>query len=84
MRLRIRSSLVTGVLIVLLIFGALSSFAGAVMAIAFNGAGVPLEYLADSPFDSYLVPGLILAVLLGIVPRASVAKAGAMHQRAAV
>jgi hypothetical protein len=65
MRLRIRSSLVTGVLIVLLIFGALSSFAGAVMAIAFNGAGVPLEYLADSPFDSYLVPGLILGVLVG-------------------
>ncbi|HEY9470528.1 MAG TPA: hypothetical protein VIQ76_13030 [Propionibacteriaceae bacterium] len=52
-------------LIALLVFGSLSSFGGAVFAIAFNGAGVPLEYLAGSPFDSYLVPGLILGVVVG-------------------
>jgi len=25
----------------------------------------PVEYLADSPFDSYVVPGLILALVIG-------------------
>jgi hypothetical protein len=56
---------VRGALIALLLFGALSSIDGAVMAIAFNGAGLPLEYLEGSPFDSYLVPGLILGVVVG-------------------
>jgi hypothetical protein len=49
----------------LLAFGALSSFAGAVLAIAANGAGVPVEYLANSPFSSYLIPGLILGLVVG-------------------
>lgn len=52
-------------LLVLLLFGALSAFAGAVMAIVFKGAGVPLEYLQGSPFGSFLVPGIILGVLVG-------------------
>ena len=30
-----------------------------------NGAGVPLAYLESTPFTSYLVPGLILAVVIG-------------------
>jgi len=30
-----------------------------------NGAGVPLAYLQSTPFTSYLVPGLILAVVIG-------------------
>lgn len=30
-----------------------------------NGAGVPLDYLDGSPFDSFLVPGLILGVVVG-------------------
>lgn len=30
-----------------------------------NGAGVPLEYLANSPFESYLVPGVVLGVVVG-------------------
>ena len=58
-------SYVRGALIALLIFGSLSSLGGAVYAVAFNGAGVPREYLAGSPFDSYLVPGLILGVVVG-------------------
>jgi hypothetical protein len=53
------------VLIALLLFGSVSSCAGAVMGIAFNGAGIPLEYLEGSPFDSYLIPGLILGVVVG-------------------
>ena len=65
MRARAPNGVVRGVLIALLIFGALSSFGGAVFAIAFNGAGVPREYLAGSPFDSFLVPGLILGVIVG-------------------
>jgi hypothetical protein len=52
-------------LIVLLGFGALSAFGGSVLAVGFNGAGVPLEYLAASPFTSYIVPGLVLGLVVG-------------------
>lgn len=30
--------------------------------------GLPAEWLADSPFDDYAVPGLVLLALLGVVP----------------
>ena len=56
---------VTRLLAALTLFGALSAVAGAVLAIAANGAGVPLEYLANSPFSSYAVPGVILGVVVG-------------------
>jgi hypothetical protein len=49
----------------LVAFGALSAAVGAVLAIAANGAGVPLEYLRNSPFSSYFIPGLILGVVVG-------------------
>jgi hypothetical protein len=49
----------------LTLFGALSAFTGAVLAVAANGAGVPLEYLANSPFRTYVVPGVILGVVVG-------------------
>jgi len=49
----------------LVVFGALSALIGAVLAIAANGAGVPLEHLKHSPFSSYLIPGLILGVVVG-------------------
>ena len=49
----------------LAVFGALSAFLGAVLAIAANGAGVPVEYLAHSPFTSFRVPGLILGFVVG-------------------
>src|SRR5215207_8477076 len=55
----------SGILAVLLIFNAVSSLGGAVMAIFFNGAGVPLELLAGSWFQSFLVLGLILGLILG-------------------
>jgi hypothetical protein len=56
---------VVGALTALTMFGALSAFFGSVLAVAFNGAGVPLEHLAHSPFSSYFVPGLILGVVIG-------------------
>jgi hypothetical protein len=56
----------SGILIALLFFDAVSSFAGAVLAIFFNGAGVPLEVLAGTWFQSsFLVLGLILGIILG-------------------
>ena len=45
---------------VLLSFAAASADAGAVMAIAFNGAGVPLASVERGPFRSFLGPGIIL------------------------
>lgn len=56
---------VRGSLIAMLVFGAVSAFAGAVLGVALNGAGVPLRYLDGSPFDSYVIPGLLLGVVVG-------------------
>lgn len=53
------------VLVWLLGFGVISCTIGAVMGIAFNGAGVPLAYLEGSPFTSYVVPGVILGAVVG-------------------
>jgi len=55
----------TRLLVALTLFGALSAFVGAVLAVAANGGGVPLKYLANSPFPSYAVPGFILGVVVG-------------------
>jgi hypothetical protein len=57
--------LVSGVLIGLLLFGAVSSFAGAVLAFNAESVGVPLEFLAKTPLTSFVVPGLILGVIVG-------------------
>ncbi|MDQ0802119.1 hypothetical protein [Arthrobacter sp. SLBN-112] len=66
MNFPLSSKALSGVLIALLFFDAVSSFAGAVMAIFFNGAGVPLEVLAGTWFQSsFLVLGLILGIILG-------------------
>jgi hypothetical protein len=61
----VSNRVVVWTLTALLAFGALSAGLGAVLAIAMNGAGVPLEHLRDSPFSSYLIPGLILGVVVG-------------------
>jgi hypothetical protein len=63
--LPVSNYIVVRILAALVVFGALSALIGAVLAIAANGAGVPLEYLADSPFPSYVVPGLILGMVVG-------------------
>lgn len=65
MNLPVSNQIVVRTLTVLVVFGALSALVGAVLAIAANGAGVPLEYLKNSPFSSYLFPGLILGVVVG-------------------
>lgn len=65
MPLPIPNRLLVRALITLLGLGAVSALVGAIIAIAANGGGVPLEYLADSPFTSYLVPGLVLGVIVG-------------------
>jgi hypothetical protein len=65
MHLPLSDRAITRLLIGLSLFCTLSALAGAVLAIAANGAGVPLDYLANSPFSSYMVPGLILGVVVG-------------------
>jgi hypothetical protein len=61
----IASRFIVRPLAALAIFGALSAFGGAVLGIAANGGGVPVEHLAGSPFTSYIVPSLILGVIVG-------------------
>jgi hypothetical protein len=53
------------VLTVLLWFGAASAVGGGVLGVFANGAGVPLAYLKSTPFDSYLLPGLLLGIVVG-------------------
>jgi hypothetical protein len=65
MNLPVSDHIVVWTLTVLAVFGALSALVGAVLALAANGAGVPLEYLKNSPFSSYFVPGLILGIVVG-------------------
>jgi len=65
MNLPVSNYIFVRALIVLVVFGALSALIGAVLAIAANGAGVPLESLKNSPFTSYFIPGLILGVVVG-------------------
>ena len=43
---------------------AASAFAGAIGLIV-GALPIPISYLAGSPFDSYVVPGLILGIVLG-------------------
>ena len=50
MHLPVSNRSVVRILVGLAFFGALSSLAGAVLAIAANGGGVPVEYLTNSPF----------------------------------
>lgn len=54
MRLPLSNRTVVGALAVLTVFDSLSALLGSVLGVALNGAGVPLEYRADSPFSSCL------------------------------
>ncbi|MFG6444825.1 hypothetical protein ACFXQA_06080 [Microbacterium sp. P07] len=58
-------ALLTRALLGLLAFGAISALVGGALGVVVNGAGVPLEYLEATPFDSYVIPGLILGVVVG-------------------
>ncbi len=52
------------ILAAVLLFTGIISIASGIAMIATNGIGIPLEYLEGTVFDSFLVPGLILAVLI--------------------
>ncbi|MES1169136.1 MAG: hypothetical protein ABUL47_00430, partial [Leifsonia sp.] len=57
-------------LLILEAFMAVSAFAGGIALVVGSiwpswALGIPVSYLQGSPFDSYLVPGLILAIVLG-------------------
>ena len=59
------------VLIFLLAFlGAGAAFGGSVLIISPSGKlfGMPLAMLENSPFSSFLIPGIILFLVLGLVP----------------
>ena len=58
------SGLVRGLLGALLAVVALNAFAGGYYALS-GAPGVPVEWLAGSPFASYAVPGAILFVVVG-------------------
>ena len=51
-------------LIGVLFFNALTAFVGGV-GVMINGLGMPLEWLANSPFPDYFFPGLILFLVVG-------------------
>lgn len=59
------------ILMLLLFFqGASGLFGGTALLLDPTGAGLglPLDWLAGTPFDSYWYPGLILLTVLGIFP----------------
>ena len=55
---------VRSILGALLTFGALNAFAGGWYGIS-GAPGVPVAWLAGSPFRSYVLPGLLLMVIVG-------------------
>ena len=65
MNLPVSNQLAVWALTILVFFGALSALLGAVLAIGANGGGVPPEFLKNSPFSSYFIPGLILGAGVG-------------------
>jgi len=46
-------------------FNLVSALAGGIGLIFANGLGMPLYLLENSPFDSFVVPGLILLLIVG-------------------
>jgi hypothetical protein len=52
-------------LVVVSIFHALSAVGGGIGMVVADGLSMPKSLLANSPFSTFLVPGLILAVVVG-------------------
>ena len=52
-------------LIVLSLFNGLSAVGGGIGMMVADGLSMPKSFLADSPFSTYLIPGLILMVVVG-------------------
>jgi hypothetical protein len=55
---------IRSVLTALLAFGAINSFAGGYYGLS-GAPGVPVEWLAGSPFKNYFIPSFILVVVVG-------------------
>jgi hypothetical protein len=59
------------ILLILLLIQGLGGFAGGLaLSVKPDGSimGVPVSYLEGSPFGDYLIPGLILMLVLGVLP----------------
>jgi hypothetical protein len=59
------------ILLILLLIQGLGGFAGGLaLSVKPDGSimGVPVSYLEGSPFGDYLIPGLILLLVLGVLP----------------
>jgi len=52
-------------LIVIVGFAALSAIGGGIGVVISNGLGMPQSWLQTTPFADYVVPGLILAIVVG-------------------
>jgi hypothetical protein len=64
------------ILLVLLVIQGLGGLGGGVaLSVRPDGSimGMPVSYLDGSPFPDYLVPGLILLLVLGVLPLAAAA-----------
>jgi hypothetical protein len=62
--IRLRTGLYRA-LLVLSLFNALSAVGGGVGMMFADGLSMPKSFLADTPFTTYLIPGAILAVVVG-------------------
>ena len=52
-------------LILILFFLGATAVVGGIQLIRTNGMGMPQEWLATTPFSSFLIPGLILSIIVG-------------------
>jgi hypothetical protein len=59
------------ILVILLFFQAVSALYGSFSLVtdpSGHGLGMSVSHLDGTPFDTYLVPGLVLGILLGLLP----------------
>lgn len=60
----LRSHLVHFALVVVTAVSGLAAIGGG-LGVLFHGLGIPTEELSNTPFDSFLIPGLLLTVVVG-------------------
>lgn len=53
------------ILILILLIQGISAGIGGEELIRTNGMGIPKEWLANSPFESFIIPGMILGFIVG-------------------
>lgn len=52
-------------LITLLLFQGITAVISGIELMRTNGLGMPVSFLSNSPFTSFLIPGLILTIIIG-------------------